>query len=163
VLRDVSAAASSTPSTWRAIDAAASRATIQLMPALDLRSADDLDAAFAAAVKERVDGILIGSSPLFGASRQRIVALATKTRLPAIYEGSRFVEVGGLMSYRPNTADMFRRAAIYIDKILKGAKPADLPGEQPIKIEQVINLRTAKAMGLTIPQSPLLRADEVIQ
>jgi putative tryptophan/tyrosine transport system substrate-binding protein len=163
VLRDVTAAASSITSTWRAIDAAASKAAIQLMPALDLRSADDLDAAFAAAVKERVDGILIGSSPLFGASRQQVVALASKARLPAIYEGRRFVEVGGLMSCGPNTVDMFRRAGIYIDKILKGAKPADLPVEQPTKIELVINLKTAKALGLAIPQSLLLRADEVIE
>ncbi len=163
VLRDVTGPASSTPSAWAAIEAAASKAAIKLMPALDLRNAGDLDAAFAAAVKERVDGILIASSPLFGASRQHIVALASTTRLPVIYEGRRFVEVGGLMSYGPAIVDMYRRAAIYVDRILKGAKPADLPVEQPTRIELVINVKTAKALGITIPQSLMVRADEIIQ
>ncbi len=163
VVRDVSAAGSSSGPGWRAIEAATSKASIQLMPALDLRSADDLDAAFAAAVKEGVDGLLVDSSPLFAASRQHLVALASKTRLPVIYEGRSFVEAGGLMSYGPDIANTFRRAAIYADKILRGAKPAQLPIEQPTKFELGINLKTAKALGLTIPKEMLLRADEVIQ
>jgi putative ABC transport system substrate-binding protein len=162
-LRDVAAAASSSPTAWQAIEAAARKRAIRLMPALDVQGPDELDAAFAAAVKEHVDGILAGSTPLFGAWRQQIVALAAKYRLPVIYEARGFVEGGGLMSYGPNIFDIFHRAAIYIDKILKGAKPADLPVERPTKIELVINLKTAKALGLTIPQSLLLRADEVIQ
>ncbi len=162
-LRDVAAAASSSATAWQAIEGAARKRAIRLMPPLDVQSPDELDAAFAAAAKEHVDGILVGSTPLFGAWRQPIVALAAKYRMAVIYEGRAFVEAGGLMSYGPNIADIFRRAAIYIDKILLGAKPAELPVERPTKIELVINLKTAKALGLTIPQSLLLRADEVIQ
>jgi putative ABC transport system substrate-binding protein len=103
------------------------------------------------------------SSPLFGAFPHQIVTLAWKRKLPVIYEGRRFVEVGGLMSYGPNTADVFRLAAVYVDRILKGAKPGDLAIEQPTKFELVINLKSAKALGLTISQALLLRADEVIQ
>jgi putative ABC transport system substrate-binding protein len=105
---------------------------------------------------------LVLSSPLFGALRHQIVALAAKTKLPAIYEGRRFVEAGGLISYGPDTADVFRRAAVYVDKILKGAKPADLPVERPTKFELVINLKTAKDLGVAIPQPLLQRADDVI-
>ncbi|TMG87135.1 MAG: ABC transporter substrate-binding protein [Betaproteobacteria bacterium] len=167
VLRDVAAAAPTSQATWQAtwqaIDAAAKKRAIRLMPALDVQGPDQLDAAFAAAVKEHVDGLLVGSTPLFGAWRQQIVALAAKNRLAAIYEARGFVEAGGLMSYGPDIAAVFRRAATYIDKVLKGAKPSDLPVERPTKVELVINLNTAKVLGLTIPQSLLLRADEVIQ
>ena len=101
-------------------------------------------------------------SGLFYAHRARLVNLAAKNGLPALYEHREFVEAGGLMSYGPDLRDLNRRAATYVDKILKGAKPADLPVEQPTKFELVINLKTAKALGLTIPQSLLLRADQVI-
>jgi putative ABC transport system substrate-binding protein len=95
--------------------------------------------------------------------RRRLVDLAAKNRLPAVYVQREFVEAGGLMAYGPNLADLFRRAATYVDKILKGAKPGDLPVEQPTKFDLVINLKTAKALGLTVPPSLLGRADEVLQ
>jgi putative ABC transport system substrate-binding protein len=102
-------------------------------------------------------------SPLFAGNLRRIADLAIKSRLPAIFNLREFVDSGGLIAYGPNRTDEFRRAATYVDKILKGAKAADLPVEQPTKFALVINLRTAKALGLTIPQSLLLRAEEVIQ
>jgi putative ABC transport system substrate-binding protein len=106
--------------------------------------------------------VVLPWATLFG-QRSRIVALAAKHRLPAVYTYREYVESGGLMSYGPDLADSFRRSAIYVDKILKGAKPADLPVEQATKFELVINLKTAKALGLTIPHSLLLRADHVIE
>ena len=100
---------------------------------------------------------------MFGAEQRRLVDLAAKNRLPAVYPWREFVDAGGLMSYGANLADMFRRAATYVDKILKGAKPADLPVEQASKYELVINLKAAKALGLTIPQSVLAREDQVVE
>jgi putative ABC transport system substrate-binding protein len=100
---------------------------------------------------------------MFGSQRRRLVDLAAKNRLPAVYPYREFVDAGGLMAYGANIADNYRRAATYVDKILKGAKPVDLPVEQPTKFELVINIKTAKALGLTIPQSVLGRAEEVIQ
>jgi putative tryptophan/tyrosine transport system substrate-binding protein len=100
---------------------------------------------------------------MFNSERKRLVDLAAKNRLPAVYPQRAYVDAGGLMAYGPNLADLYRRAATYVDKILKGAKPADLPVEQPTKFELVINLKTAKALGLTIPPSVLGRADQIIE
>ena len=113
--------------------------------------------------RARTDALTVVSTPMFGSERRRLVDLAAKSRLPTMFSFRGYVDAGGLMSYGSNLGDLFRRAAGYVDKILKGAKPVDLPVEQPIKFELVINLKTAKALGLTIPQSLLVRADEVIQ
>jgi putative ABC transport system substrate-binding protein len=112
---------------------------------------------------ERPDALVLLVDPLTLSQRLRIVEFAAEARLPAIYEISQFVEAGGLMSYGPNVDELVRRAATYVDKILKGAKPADLPIEQPAKFEFVINLKSAKALGITIPQSVLLQADRIIE
>jgi putative tryptophan/tyrosine transport system substrate-binding protein len=131
---------------------AAARALKIRLQSLDVRGVNpDLDGAFREAVKERVNGVItITNNPLFRNSK-RITDLALKNRLPSMYEGSTWVEAGGLMSYSANELEIFRRAATYVDKILKGTKPADLPVEQPTKFEFVINLKTAKALNLTIP------------
>jgi putative ABC transport system substrate-binding protein len=130
---------------------------------LPVRELGDFEPAFETARKESVHALLTSPSPLLNTVRERIVELAAKNRLPAMYGSSEFVEAGGLMSYAPSYVDLFRRAAIYADKILRGAKPADLPVEQATKFELVINLKTAKALGLTIPPSLLARADQVIE
>jgi putative ABC transport system substrate-binding protein len=125
----------------------------------------EIDRAFAAMARERADALLVLLDPILARSRQReqIVDLAARSHLPAMYALRLHVEAGGLMAYGANIFDLYRRAAIYVDKILKGAKPGDLPIDQPTKFELVINLKTAKALGLTIPPSLLQRADEVIQ
>jgi putative ABC transport system substrate-binding protein len=128
---------------------------------LDVLDRKDIETAFRAA--RRVDAVLLQVSPVFFSQRTQVVGLAAKNRLPAIYFASEFVEAGGLMSYAANVTDLFRRAATYVDKILKGAKPADLPVEQPTKFELVINLKAAKQIGLTIPPNVLARADRVIR
>jgi putative ABC transport system substrate-binding protein len=130
---------------------------------LDARTPDDLDAAFAAATKERAGGLVVVQDAMFLGQRTQLAALAAKSRLPAIYGIPEHAEAGGLMAYAANRPDIFRRAAIYVDKILKGAKPADLPVEQPTKFELVINLKAAKQIGLTIPPNVLARADKVIK
>jgi putative ABC transport system substrate-binding protein len=130
---------------------------------LEARSSGDIDAAFSAAVRERIAAVMPVASALFHAEKQRLVRLAAKHRLPTIYENRAFPEAGGLMSYGPDVQEVFRRAATFVDRILKGSKPADLPVEQPTKFELVINLKTAKALGLTIPPSLLQRADHVIE
>ena len=130
---------------------------------VEARGPADFDRAFSDMTRARAGALTVLSTPMFVSERRRLVDLAAKNRLPAVYPWREFVDAGGLMSYGPNLADMFRRAATYVDKILKGAKPADLPVEQPTKFELVINLKTAKALGLTIPPSLLGRADEVIQ
>jgi putative ABC transport system substrate-binding protein len=129
---------------------------------VEVHSVADLEAALAAA-RERADALLPLGDPFFTGQRVQLVNLATKHRFPGMYYWKEFVEAGGLMSYGPSLHDLYRRAASHVDKILKGAKPADLPVEQPTKFELIINLKTAKALGLTIPPSLLLRADQVIE
>ena len=136
------------------------RMQLQLVEA---RSSDELDRAFSAMTKARAEALIEVPSLMFWFERKRIVDLAAKHRLPAIYDTREYAAVGGLISYGPNIPHLNRQAAAYVDKILKGAKPADLPFEQPTKVELVINLKTAKALGLTIAPSVLVRADEVIQ
>jgi len=130
---------------------------------VESRGPADFDRAFSDMTRARAGALTVLGSTMLFIERRRLVDLAAKNRLPAVYQGREFVDAGGLMSYGANLADMFRRAATYVDKILKGAKPADLPVEQPTKFELVINLKTAKALGLTIPPSLLGRADEVVQ
>jgi len=131
---------------------------------IDVLSAKDIEIAFRAAVTGKADGILVSiGGPILNSHGTQIRDLAAKNRLPAIYGRSNDAEAGGLTSYSANSDDLFRRAATYVDKILKGAKPADLPVEQPIKFEFIINLKAAKQIGLTIPQSVLFRADKVIK
>ncbi len=133
------------------------------MQSVAVRSAAEYDSAFLVMVRERADGVLILSTPLFIAGAKRLAELALSHKLPSLFGPKHHVEVGGLMSYSPDRADLWRRGAIYVDKILKGARPGDLPVEQPSKFELVINLKTAKALGLTIAQTMLARADEVIR
>jgi putative ABC transport system substrate-binding protein len=130
---------------------------------VEARNAEQIESAFSAMAREKADALLVSGSSTFLAHRARLAELALRTRLPSMCSFREMVEAGGLMSYAVNMADFVGRAAVYVDKILKGAKPADLPVEQPTTVELVINLKTAKALGLTIPQSLLLLADEVIQ
>jgi putative ABC transport system substrate-binding protein len=130
---------------------------------VEVRSASEFEAAFMAILRDRPDALLIVTDPLVFAHRERIVQFAVQHKLPSVYEFKNFVELGGLMSYGPNMPAMWRRAAHYVDRILKGAKPADLPVEQPTKFELVINLKAAKELGLPIPPDLLFQADEVSQ
>jgi putative ABC transport system substrate-binding protein len=141
----------------------AARALGVRLQLVEARGPADIDRAFSDMSRARADALTVLGTPMFFNERRRLVDLAAKSRLPAVYTLRENVDAGGLMAYGPNVADLFRRAATYVDKILKGAKPADLPIEQPTKFELVINLKTAKALGLTIPQSVLQRADEVVQ
>jgi putative ABC transport system substrate-binding protein len=129
----------------------------------EVRPADGFDGVFAAMGKQRPDGLLVLSGPLMGASGKRIAGLAIKSRLPSVHGIRSYVDAGGLMSYGADLVDSYRRVAYYVDKILKGAKAAELPVEQPTKFELAINLKTAKQIGVTIPQSMLYRADRVIR
>ena len=133
------------------------------MQYLDVLSPKDIETAFRAATKGRAEAILVLTSPAFLSQRTQTAELAVKSRLPAIYPWPENVEDGGLMTYSVSITDLFRRAATYVDKILKGAKPADLPVEQPTKFEFIINLKAAKQIGLTIPPNVLVRADRVIK
>jgi putative ABC transport system substrate-binding protein len=130
---------------------------------LDVLSSKDIETAFRAAIKESANALLVLAGPVVFSQRTQIARLAVKNRLPTIYPQTEFTEAGGLMYYGANTPDMFRRAATYVDKILKGAKSADLPVEQPTKFEFIINLNAAKQIGLTIPPNVLARADRVIR
>jgi len=130
---------------------------------VEARGPADFDRAFSEMTRAHAGALILITSSMFFVERRRLVALAGKNRLPAVYSARDFIEAGGLMAYGQNVAGFFRNAAAYVDKILKGAKPADLPVEQPTKFELVINLKTAKALGLTIPPSLLQRADQVIE
>ena len=130
---------------------------------VDILAPKDIDRAFREASKGRADAVLVLTSPVFNSQRTQVITLAAKSRIPTIYPQSLFVEEGGLMTYGVNVADLYRRAATYVDKILKGARPGDLPVEQPTKFEFVINLKAAKQIGLTIPPNVLARADRVIR
>jgi len=146
----------------REVEAAARTLRMRLQH-VEAKGPEEFDSAFAAMVRERADALLVNGTSTFLAHRVRLAELAVKNRLPTMYSFRESVEAGGLMAYAVNMAAFVERAAVYVDKILKGAKPADLPVEQPTKFELTINLKTAKALGLTIPQSLLARADEVIQ
>jgi putative ABC transport system substrate-binding protein len=147
---------------WKETEAAARTLGIQLHPA-EVRSTAELDAAFTRMARERVEAVLQFPSTLLFNERARLVALAAKHHIPAMFNAKEFVKLGGLIGYGADLPDLIRRSAAYIDKILKGAKPGDLPVEQPTKFEFAINLKTARALGLTIPPSLLLRADQVIE
>jgi putative tryptophan/tyrosine transport system substrate-binding protein len=147
---------------WKAIEVAAQSMGIQ--PQLvDLRRVEDIEPAFRAAIAQHAEALVVGIDAVMQANPRLIAELAAKHRLPAIYASREFVEAGGLLAYSVNYLDLYRRTAIYVDKILKGAKPADLPIEQPIKFELAINLTVAKALGLTVPPTLLARADELIE
>ena len=130
---------------------------------IEARAPDEIDGAFAAMAREHADALVVLGGPLAMNQRSRIAELAASQKLPAIYYEREIVMVGGLMSYGTDQKDMYRRAATYVDKILKGAKPADLPIEQPTKFQLVINLKAARALGLELPPALLARADEVIE
>ena len=133
------------------------------LPIVEATTAEELDIAFASAAAQHADAIIVFGDPLTFRNAPQVTALAAKHRLPAIYLCRQFVTNGGLISYGPDFADLYLRAGGYVDKILKGTKPSDLPVEQPTKFELVINMKTAKALGLTVPPSLLARADEVIE
>jgi putative tryptophan/tyrosine transport system substrate-binding protein len=146
----------------KAVEAAGPSLGLQIL-SVPVRNASEYESAFSTMVRGRADGVLVLSTPLFIAGAKPLAELALRYRLPSLFGPKHHVEAGGLMSYSPHRADLYRRGAVFVDKILKGAKPADLPVEQPTKFELVINLKTAKALGLTIPQSVLLRTDQAIQ
>ncbi len=134
------------------------------LQSIEVSRAIDLDRALSAVTNQRAQALIVQTpNPVLFANRSQVASFAQRTRLPSMYGQKEFADAGGLMSYGASTTDLFRRAATYVDKILKGAKPADLPVEQPTKFELVINLKTAKTLGLTIPQTILLQADQVIQ
>jgi putative ABC transport system substrate-binding protein len=130
---------------------------------VDAEASAQFDSAFATMARGGAEGLVVPAHPLFAGERARLAELAARNRLPAMYGALEHIQAGGLIAYAPSLCESFRRGAYFVDRILKGTKPADLPVEQPTKFALVINLKTAKALGLTIPQSVLLRADEVIQ
>jgi putative ABC transport system substrate-binding protein len=143
--------------------AVATRLRMSLEPVIAAAGLEELDSGLDKIVQQRPDALVVLPDRLLLAYRERIVRFVAKQRLPAMYSYREYVEAGGLISYAPSNVAQFRRAALYVDKIIKGAKPGDLPVEQPTAFELVINLKTAKALGLDIPQSVLLRADDLIQ
>jgi len=146
----------------KAIEAAGPSLGFRIL-SVPVRSATEYESAFSTMVRERADGVLVLSTPLFIAGAKPLAELALKHHLPSLFGPRHHVEAGGLMSYSPHRVDLYRRGAVFVDKILKGAKPADLPVEQATQFELVINLKTAKALGLTIPRSFLVRADQIIE
>jgi putative ABC transport system substrate-binding protein len=152
---------SHTPS-LKAVEEAGRTLRLQVQP-VGVRTAAELEGAFTAMARARAQALLVLGSPIFFTVRQRVAELAIAHKLPTMLDSSPYVEAGGLMSYSPNYDDLYRRGAIYVDKILRGSKPADLPVEQATRFELIINLKTAKALGLTIPQSVLARADQIIE
>ena len=149
-------------SQWEELKSAAHSARLEAV-LLDIRNSNELAPAFESASAQRVDALLVGNDTVTQANRRQIVELAVQRRLPAIYAAREFVEAGGLMVYAVNYADLYRRAAIYVDKIFRGAKPSELPVQQPDKFEFVINLKAAKALDVTVSPTLLARADEVIE
>ena len=147
---------------WKEIQLPARQLGVQLH-SLEVRSPNDFEKAFQDATRARAGALAILPDPVFATNLKRIADLAAKNRLPSIFHLTEFVDAGGLVAYGPDRADLFRRAATYVDKILKGAKPGELPVEQASKFELAINLTTAKAIGISIPRSLLLRADKVIE
>jgi putative ABC transport system substrate-binding protein len=142
---------------------AAAKALGLKLQSLPVRGVDDFDSAFARAKREGAEALITTPHSLIATQQRQVLDLAAKNRLPAMYTDSEFVEAGGLMSHGPSYTDSWRRAAGYVDKILKGAKPADLPVEQPTKFEFLVNLNTAKQIGVTIPSSVVARADRIIR
>jgi putative ABC transport system substrate-binding protein len=148
---------------YQAMQAGAPGLGVTTLRSMEVRTPEQLDQAIATMAAEHVGGFVVLTDPLTFGQRRRVLEQAVKHRLPAMFEVREFVDDGGLMSYGPSMREMMRRAAVYVDKVLKGAKPADLPVEQPTKFELIINMKTAKALGLTIPPALLLRADQVIE
>jgi putative ABC transport system substrate-binding protein len=152
----------STSNVDRRLEVVARSLSVQLQ-ILNVKKPEEIENPFSSMVRGKAEAVTVGSQAMFVLNRTKIVELAAKSRLPAIYHRNGFIEAGGLMSYGPDHTDLYRRAAIYVDKILKGAKPADLPVEQPTKFELVINLRAAKQIGVTIAPKVLMWADRVIE
>ena len=148
--------------TLKNIQAAAEKANAKAFP-VDARTAPEIEKAFSTMAREKAGAVIVARDALFLQQARQIAELAAKNRLPTISGIREYMEAGGLIIYGPNSTDSFRRAATYVDKILKGAKPGDLPVEQPTKFELVVNMKTAKALGITIPQSILISADKVIE
>jgi putative tryptophan/tyrosine transport system substrate-binding protein len=146
----------------KTVQTAAQKSSVKILP-VQARNPQEIESAFSTMTQQNAEAVIVASDPFFNQQRRQIAELAGKSRLPSVAAVREYVEAGGLMSYGPSFVENYRRAATYVDKILKGAKPGDLPVEQPTKFELIINRKTAKALGITIPHELLLRADEVIE